>query len=566
MPGAVCERYEQTVTAIAVLVERTVWGVALAWPLSAPLSPMDRSIALQYLSLLPPLVAILLAFLTRRVVPSLLAGVVVGAALLTPPADNAVEWTGRLLTRVVAQDLKLSVLARDHLMVLAFTLLLGAMVGVMHAGGGMADLVQRMARRAESRRGGQVVTWLLGLVVFFDDYANSLLIGTTMQPVADRLRFSRAKLAYIVDATAAPVAGIALISTWVGGEIAAIADGLAEASAVSAAAAETTAVELFLVSIPYRTYPLLAIALVGIVAMTGRDFGPMLTEERRMRRASLSGGSSIQPSHWSVAVFPVVLTVIAMLIGLYQTGDLPPDAVGWRYVVQRMIDGDSYIALLAGAITGFVTAVGCTLAARSSGASGIARGAFFGAWHVMPAMIVLWLAWAIQAQTTAENLDTGSAISALVSDRVPLWLLPTVTFLVAAVTAFSTGSSWGTFPLITPLVLPLAFAAAEAVGGSDAVGIAPVVLGTVGAVLAGAIFGDHCSPISDTTVLSSRASGCDHLLHVRTQLPYALLGAAVAILCGTLPSGFGVSPLWTLPLGVAGLWIVVRVAGRRAEE
>lgn len=543
-----------------------------------------------WLSLLPPMIAIVLAILTRRVLLSLGVAILAGAVLLEfggakKPGGKGEESIGGAVALAWRDHLYPALSDGAHLQVLAFSLLLGGMVGVLDAGGGMTALVRSLARRVRDRRGGQLTVWGLGLGIFFDDYANTLLLGTTMRSTAERLRFSRAKLAFLVDSTAAPIAGLALVSTWVATEISLIGEGLAAAGVHS----EVTAFSVFLASVPYRFYAVFALVLVGIIAWTGRDFGPMLRAEREAwARPAPDPTAHAQPSEggsylWLAAVLPVVACVATVGFFLLKTG-IPAVAdgrfTGLRYWGEVIGNADSYIALVWGGAIGLSVALLLAAVARRSSAGRLVFGALRGAVQLLPAMLVLWLAWSLSNMTegvTIEDgrivegpfLDTGGFLGEqLRGSGMPGWLLPTAVFATAGFVAFSTGTSWGTMAVLTPLSVQLAVAASASAIGAEAAVVdgGSLLIPVVGAVLAGSIFGDHCSPISDTTVLSSRASDCPHMVHVRTQIPYALLAAAVAILCGTIPSGLGSPPWICLLVGSAVLAAAMRVFGKRVEE
>lgn len=514
------------------------------------------------LSLLPPLVAIGLAIATRRVIVPLALGVFSGAWLLTAAQPDAAWWQSAV---VFVKAIVESIRAPSHLQVLGFTLLLGAMVGVLEAGGGMKALVAKIAGRIRSRRGAQSMIGLAGLIIFFDDYANTLLVGGTMRSTADRFRVSRAKLAYLVDSTAAPIAGLAFISTWVATEISYLESGI-EAAGVELSDGSSV-FGLFLQSVPYRFYPWLALVMVFCVAATGRDFGPMRREEasRGGQPGGDPGAAIRSPSTrlWLAAVLPIVFCVLAVLCVLVWTGvgqETTAESVdaGFLQLAGTVLgQGDSYLALLVGGAVGLVVAFAAHNHWGDGNAYETVGGALRGGWQMMPAMAVLWLAWALSAMTEPDALDTGGYLTGVLSDRLDPRLLPTAVFLLAGATAFSTGTSWGTMAILTPLAVALAVQLVPAEGAGGAVSLA-----TFGAVLAGAIFGDHCSPISDTTVLSSRACGCDHVLHVRTQLPYALLVAAICVVFGTLPAAVGVSPWLSLLVGSLVVYGALRLLGR----
>jgi len=400
-----------------------------------------------------------------------------------------------------------------------------------------------------------MVTWLLGILVFFDDYANTLLVGNTMRPVTDRLKISREKLAYIVDSTAAPISSIALISTWIGYEVSLIGDSLK-----AIGADPSRAYGIFIESLPYRFYPILALVFGLMIAGSLRDFGPMLKGERRARKGKTIAdralplsdfdGAALQPPEgkprrWINALLPVLVVLGVTFAGLWYTGrgsfaggdDLPGGLQGIGAIFGA---GDSFKALLWGSMAGCLAAL---LLSRAQGILNLAEG--ITAWlngikSMAAAVVILILAWAIAA--ICLDLNTSGYMVASLSDHLVPGILPAIVFILAALTSFATGTSWGTMGILIPLTVPTAYGVAQA-AGLDPASAHSILLGAVSSVLAGAIFGDHCSPISDTTILSSMSSGCDHVDHVRTQLPYAIVVGVVGVLVCDIPSGFGISPL-----------------------
>jgi Na+/H+ antiporter NhaC len=436
--------------------------------------------------------------------------------------------------------------------------MIGGMVGIISRSGGMLGIVDHVIRFATNHKRAQVGTAGLGLAIFFDDYANTLVVGNTMRPVTDRLRISREKLAYIVDSTAAPVACIALVTTWIGYEV-----GLIDAAIASIDGLDEPYL-LFLNSIGYSYYPILALAFVFMVALSGRDFGPMRTAETLARREvagkdersaeqSLSGAEPDPGIEGRArnATVPIGVLLVAVISGMIVTGE----GDNLRAIVGS---ADSYKALLWGSLLGAATAGIMALASRALDVAGTIDAWLIGVKSMLTAIIILILAWSLASIT--ETLGTASYLMALLGDALPAAVLPTLVFFLAAGTAFATGTSWGTMGILMPLVVPLTWAMI----GDGAAGSAslPILHSAIACVLAGAVWGDHCSPISDTTILSSMASGCDHVAHVRTQMPYALLVGGVAILAGTLPAGFGM-PWWLgLVVGSAALWVALRSFGR----
>ncbi|MBC8870869.1 MAG: Na+/H+ antiporter NhaC family protein [Planctomycetes bacterium] len=523
------------------------------------------------LSLLPPLVAILLAIATRRVVIPLMLGIFAGALILE-------GWNPHLAVAAFFEDhLWRSLTAEGHLRVFTFTLLMGATVGVIHASGGMHGVVNALAPLARNRRSGQLTTWVLGLIVFFDDYANTLLLGGTMRPLADRLKISREKLAYLVDSTAAPVAGLALVSTWVAVEVGYINEGFAE---LPSGGVQVDGFAIFIATIPYRFYVLWALALVALVAVLRRDFGPMLAAERRAQDGSglLCEDASVNrhklvepddaiPQRWHNAVVPVTVVVSVAFCLLVATGakKVAADPTIEPSFFNYFANGDSYVALVYGSLAGLLSAIGWIGAQGIMSRPQFQTAALRGARQMLGALVILWLAWALSAMTREGDgcLQTGIYLSELLEQRVAAAWLPTIAFVLSSLVAFATGTSYGTMGILMPLVIRVTHQLLASDGTSSVVALDPIMTASIGGVLAGAIFGDHCSPISDTTILSSQASGCDHLEHVRTQLPYALLVGAVSILFGTLPVGFGVSPWLMLPLGIVALAVFLLLFGKR---
>ena len=543
------------------------------------------NIAAHWTSILPPIFAITMAIWTKRIYLSLSAGIVLAIALLggheyshqpTTKADPSVTdssasqrvWraTRAAVSTGAENHLWKQLSSESHLRVFVFTLLMGAMVGVMYRSGAMLGLVAALSPLARSRRGGQLVTWLLGMIIFFDDYANSLLLGNTMRPLADRLKISREKLAYIVDSTAAPVSGLALISSWVAIEISYIDAGLKGLAGLTNPPTEVigNAFQIFLHTIPYRFYVIYALLFVPIVAWMRRDLGPMAKAEDaawgKQALAESSSDSIESNARWYDAVIPIGIVVAVTLwlileTGLQKTTETEPtffDIFG---------NGDSYIGLVYGALSGLLGAMGIAWI-RGVAHGSIREAAVKGCLQVLPALAILWLSWSLSG--LSEGLKTGEFLSDLVKQsQVPIWLLPSIVFILSAVVAFSTGTSWGTMAILVPLVVQVAYAMVTGDEKTESFdSLQPMMLASVGSVLAGAICGDHCSPISDTTILSSQASGCDHIQHVRTQMPYAMLVGLVSVVLGTIPAGLGV-PAWILlPIGIGVLIFALRTLGK----
>lgn len=538
-----------------------------------------------FLSLAPPVVAVTLAILSRRVLTSLLAGLVAGVLITT--RGDVVQGTIDLFEK----HLWSTFVQPDKLRIVCFTLCMGATIALIHATGGMRSLVAALAPLARGRRSGQLGAWLAGLVIFFDDYANCMLLGNTLAPVFDRLKLSREKLAYIVDSTAAPVAGLAVVSTWIAVELAYLQEGLANTGAADAAAASPFS--LFVACIPYRFYVIQALLLVMLVAVLNRDFGPMLRAERAASAKSPSDGAtssrdSHSNAHWLTAAAPIIATLLTVLALIYATGraNLPTRSPGADPTLRNVFGaGSSSVALQYGGLVGLTTALALSRWGAKLSHEQLADAAVIGVRTVLPAIMILWLASAMSRMTSNRSYEEKPTVQAFefndhrlytgdyLKEKLLNWSeggglarwLPTVIFVLASIISFCTGTSFGTMGILVPMVVPLAYAAIEA-ESMAAAAREPLFLASLGSVLAGAIFGDHCSPISDTTILSSQFSGCDHIAHVNTQLPYAMLAGGVSILLGTLLIGFGVSVWLLLPLQTATMIGVLLAFGDKVEE
>ncbi|TVQ92070.1 MAG: hypothetical protein EA397_07790 [Deltaproteobacteria bacterium] len=641
-------------------------------PLPRPETIVDLPTPLPLLlALSPALFAIGVALLTQKVVPSLLTGMFVGAAvahleaIFNGKAIEAFEALGAYFVEALIPGLSrfelslrgegehlggyvegdLSALDTSHLLIIAFSLCVAGMVGVLGRSGGTRAMVRVIERFARGPRGAQVAAWLSGGLVFFDDYANCLVVGSAMGPIFDRFQISRAKLAFIVDCTAAPIASIALISTWVGYELGLINTELNKLGS------EHSALGLFVAALPYAFYALTALTMVGAVAILGRDFGPMLHEERqaRSRPPKVDEEPPSHPLMALAALVPVLLLVVLTLIFLLHDGRTQLAERGQlaqASTLEVLAAADPFLSLLWG--SSIALAIAALLAVFTGGLAlfRVPAAVWVGIKPVLGALVVLFLAWGLgnamtdtkaaehltelvrpadrfvhaegettipftltaathRAEVTIFNpqgfalhsellrdLDPGeqrytwdgrsslgasapagpyrlqvkayeadgTPVESVVrgQDRFPVWLLPAVVFLVAAATAFATGTSFGTMAILIPLVIPLGFTLQ---GGE----VGPVILGSLAAVLSGSILGDHASPISDTTVLSALGAGVDLVLHVKTQLPYALTAGTIALLFGFIPAGWGVSPWLLIPLCLVTTVLTVRLVGQRVS-
>jgi len=577
-------------------------------------------------ALLPPLLAIAIALALRRTLLALFVGIYAGAVLGAVERGSSFAASLALgLWDVVAVYFRAELLDTFRAEIIGFIIALIAMIGVITRAGGVQGLVGRCMVLVRSVRSALFVTWGMGLSIFFDDYANCMLVGSTMRPLTDRLRISREKLAYIVDSTAAPIAGISLLSTWVAFEVSVFSAQLPEVGIGESGYA------FFLRALPFRYYCILTLVFVAATIASGRDFGPMARAEKRARREGLlvAAGSraavserlsAMQPApqmrcDWRIAAAPIALTLMMTAMRIFTDGGgiallrRDPSALltleGLGGVV---LSGGGPAPIFFGACSGLLLAVylagssalraaialgglgaagfeilGNPVAAALSPAVGNSLAAFLGFAFAFAALagvagyavgrwgraterphlgvaeirsaglggasalgfavILLFEAWMIGA--VCRDLATADYLVALLSGWLPPVLLPLLLFAVACAVSFATGSSWSTMSILLPNVVALA----ASLGEQTQLGVVGMVAISIGAVLDGAIFGDHCSPISDTTVLSSVASGSDHLDHVRTQAPYAFVTAALAVTCGYLPSVL--LDWWSFPLALA---------------
>lgn len=522
-----------------------------------------------WFAIVPALLAIILALALRQVIPALFLGIWIGGALAYGLSLTGL-WKG-LLDAPAVYGVE-AVSDGGHASIILFSMMIGGMVGVISRNGGTRGVVNLMVRWASSAKRGQIATWALGVAIFFDDYANTLVVGNTMRPVTDRLKVSREKLAYLVDSTAAPVATLALVTTWIGFEVGLIAD------AMEGIEHQESAYSVFISSIAYGFYPILTILFTFLVATSGRDFGPMLAAERRARTlgqvaapSAHTGESPVESSEHEPkpdkpfrvinALLPVLVLVFGTLAGIYVTGSAgaEPDA-SLRDIIGN---GDSYVAMLWSSTLAVLVAAILSLSQGILTVSEIADAWFAGVRSMLLAIVILTLAWSLAAVN--DVLHTGDFLVSILGERLSPNLLPALVFVLSAFTAFATGSSWGVMGIMMPLVVPLGWAIMEANGIAGAPEHMHIFYSSVAAVLAGAVFGDHCSPISDTTILSSMASGCDHIDHVRTQLPYALTVGVVGLAVGTIAVGYGL-PWWAgLLVGAVLLVGLLWTIGGRAD-
>lgn len=529
-----------------------------------------------WLTVIPPLVAIILAFITKNVVVSLFVGTVAGCFMLQM-VDKSVlpSLVGSFLDFI--QRVLNSLADPWNAGIILQVLAIGGVINLVAKMGGAKAIAEALAKRAKTPRSAQIVTWLLGVLVFFDDYANSLIVGPIMKPVADKLKVSRERLAFIIDATAAPIAGIAIISTWIGLEVGLINDSF------NSIGIETDAFGVFLQTIPYRFYNILILAFVVITSLMLRDFGPMRKAEIKARRGikedkaelenlttndELEVKEGVKLSIWN-ALIPIGTLIIGSLVSFYYSGYSGIMAGTDAALQQLFIDAPFSFTAFREAFSAADAATALFQAAVLASIVAIAMGVIKKIFTVSEAVdvwvdgmkgliitgVILLLAWSLSS--VIKDLGTADFLVTRLNGAVPAFLLPSIIFIFGAVISFATGTAYGTMGILMPLAIPLAYSISPE--------MSYVVMST-SAVLTGAIFGDHCSPISDTTILSSMGAGCNHIDHVRTQMWYALFVAGFAIIFGYIPVGLNIPVYIVLPVAILVMTVAIRFIGKPVDN
>ena len=495
-------------------------------------------------ALLAPIIAIVLALITKEVYSSLVIGIIVGGAIY---AGGNFEGT---LVHVMSDGFIANVADSYNMGILIFLILLGALVAMMNKAGGSAAFGRWATAHIKSRVGAQLATIALGVLIFIDDYFNCLTVGSVMRPVTDGHKISRAKLSYLIDATAAPVCIIAPISSW----------AAAVAGFANSAGAEN-GIALFIKAIPYNFYALLTIVMMIFLALTGLDFGPMKKHEKNAKETGdlFTSGTKQAVEEMAVnekgrvcdLIVPIVILIISCVIGMIYSGGF----FSGESFVDAFSNSDASVGLAYGAFVAIILTVVFYLLRRVLSFKQIMESLPEGFKAMVPAIMILACAWTLKAMT--DSLGAKIFISQLIEGSAAGFqaLLPAIIFLIAVGLSFATGTSWGTFGILIPIVLSV-FGAGE-----------PITIVAISACMAGAVCGDHCSPISDTTIMASAGAQCDHINHVSTQLPYALTVAGVSavsyIIAGFVPNWMIVLPI-ALVLMIGTLFVIKAVTKKKA--
>lgn len=513
--------------------------ICIALILFFPRVELEDGTVVGWYSVIPPLVAITLAIITTKLFLSL--GIAVGSGFLLSWTQQNFSFYGffsELLWFTRAVTITNDGIDLFNMWVILFVLFMMSMISVVIASGGIAGAISILSKLARGPRTTQFITSLMGSLIFIGDYSNAMLVGPTMRPLTDKYKVSREKLAYIVDSTSAPIAGLAFVSTWIGYEV-----GLFNSVAENIGL-DSDGYSMFFDALPFRFYCILTILFVMINAISGRDYGTMRRAQTRAKEtgdvsasdAQVMGGISADlnvsenKNQLLSAFIPLALLFGLILGGLWIDGEGTGSILSltsWRDALSK---ANNVKILASAAIVSFSAAILCGILISKMPFPQIGKAIKDGLSGTLLPVAIILCAWGIKA--SCDKLVTGQYIASLLSDVVsPLWF-PALVFVVASLTSFATGTSWGTMAILIPTAIPVAFAL-----DNDVYGITTIIC--LGAVLDGAIFGDHCSPISDTTILSAIVSSCDPMHHVRTQIPYALTVAFVALVCGYVPAALG---------------------------
>lgn len=474
-------------------------------------------------SLFPPVIAIGLALITKEVYSSLFVGILSGGIIYAAASGTGFEGT----FKAVVQDGLITNLSNAYNVgILVFLVVLGIIVVLMNKAGGSRAYGEWAAAHIKSRRGVALSTFFLGVLIFVDDYFNCLTVGSVMRPITDKHNISRSKLAYLIDSTAAPICIIAPISSW--------------AAAVSGTVEGVNGISLFINTIPYNLYAFLTILMVIFISVSDTDYGPMKIHEDNAKNGDIftTKNKTYEQDAQPVTergrvidlILPVAVLIVFCVVGMIYTGGF----FSGTDFVTAFANCDAAYGLSLGSISALIVIIAYYMFRRVLKFNECMDSIAAGFKQMVPAILILTFAWTLKTMT--NHLEAGAFVSGVVQSATALSvLLPVILFVVAVGLAFATGTSWGTFGILIPIVTSVF--EAELANVSQTGEIPSMVIICISACLAGAVCGDHCSPISDTTIMASTGAQCDHVNHVSTQLPYALTVAAVCVV-GYLLSGF----------------------------
>lgn len=522
-----------------------------------------------FMSIIPAVIAIILAFKLKNVYTALGFGLYSGLVIIGLRAGLGVK---AFLVAILNIPIFMIQSLGDswNAGIVIQVLLIGGLVVLISYTGGLRAMANKLSKYGKTRFSAQLITWLMGIIIFFDDYANALIVGPVMRPITDKANVSREKLSFIIDATAAPITGLVLVSTWIGFEVSLISEQLTNLNIT-----QTSAMELFVNSLPYRFYNILMLIFIVLTIYLNREFGPMLKAEKRAQSGEVKKKSSHEINNDASfkqiegyqakayeGIIPLLTLIFSAFILFFTNGlstmiadGQTPLANGFTFkvVVDAYSNSDASIVIAQAAFLAIVVALAIS---TIRGAYKIGEGlniTFEGASTLLPTVFVLLFAWSLGSIMSDSYLDAGGFIAGTLGSFLPYQLIPVIIFLTAGIMAFATGTSFGTMGILFPLAMPLVWSA-----NPD---IAFLTI-TVGSILTGTIIGDHCSPISDTTILSSAGSDIDHLDHVTTQMPYAITVGIVSAF-GYVLAGFGINPFIIIILGTLSLAAILFLIGEK---
>lgn len=548
-----------------------------------------------FFTLIPPIIAIALAFVTKDVILSLFAGVLSGTFLLSLSSNiflsqkiqflNIYNTLLESFTKMISYILHSTSDPLNAGIILQI-LCIGGLVALITKMGGAKAIALNFAKRAKSAVSAQINTWFIGLLIFFDDYANLLIVGPIMRPLADKFKISREKFAFIIDSTAAPVAGIAIISTWIGLEVSLIKNAYNHIGIEN-----ISAFGIFLETIPYRFYNIFMLFFVLMTALMKREFGPMYQAEIRARTtgevapkiksqalntAELEDQFLAPKENISIkassAIIPIFILIFLCIVGFYFNGLGVLEGDELKKVKENPLsfyafrttfgNADSSVVLFQSALFSAIIAIFMGIRRKIFDLKEAIETWIYGWKTMIFTIVLLLLAWSLSS--IVKDLGTSKYIVSLLVGELPSFVLPSVIFLFASGISFAIGTSYGTMSILMPLAVPLAYAIAQ-LNQFDPDSLHHYMVINISCVLTGAIFGNHCSPISDNVILSSMSAKCDHMEHVRTQIPYALFICIISLITGYLPISLGFSVWIILPLNLVLIVILLRMIGKKVE-
>ncbi|ELK0695581.1 Na+/H+ antiporter NhaC family protein [Campylobacter upsaliensis] len=546
-----------------------------------------------FITLLPPFIAIILAFITKDVILSLFMGVLSGTFLLSLASNiffvdtialiNIYDTLVESFSKIISYVLK-STSDPVNAGIILQILCIGGLVALITKMGGAKAIALQFAKRAKTAISAQLNTWFIGLLIFFDDYANLLIVGPIMRPLADKFKISREKFAFIIDSTAAPVAGIAIISTWIGLEVSLIKNAYA-----SIGIDNISAFGIFVETIPYRFYNILMLFFVALTAIMGREFGSMYAAQIRAKTtgqiAPVSKSAALDTAELEDqflapkdgieirafdAIVPVMTLIILAILGFYFNGfsvlegeelaNAKANPLSFETLRSAFGSADSSIVLFQAALFAAIVAIFIGVRRRIFNIKEAIETWIYGWKTMIFTIVLLLLAWSLSS--IVKDLGTSTFITHLLADKLPEFILPATIFAFASLISFAIGTSYGTMGVLMPLAVPLAFEVAK-LNGLEGEALHHYMVLNISCVLTGAIFGNHCSPISDNVILSSMSAKCDHMEHVRTQIPYALFICAISLFTGYIPTALGLSVWLVLPLNFILITLLLRIIGKK---